>query len=143
MLSILNTAKIENDQILVDTRNAGGLWKVNERAQDIFIHCEKEFLSATSSSPHKIDSQLLTSQLIKNPFVKCDIKIMCESVDIFCASETSKNLLEQFILLYLRVRSYSYAKKIKEPLQMKKKTAKNRLLRTEIKRTSSNKDLGH
>ena len=41
MLSILNTVKIENDQIFVDTRNRGGLWKVNERAHDIFIHCEK------------------------------------------------------------------------------------------------------
>ena len=122
MLSVLNTAKIENDQILVDTRNRGGLWKVNERAQDIFIHCEKEFLSATSSSPHKIDSQLLTSQLIKNPFVKCDITIICESADIICDSEISKNLLEQLILLYLRVRSYSYAKKINETLKMAKKT---------------------
>ena len=141
MLSILNTAKIENDQILVGTRNCGGLWKVNERAQDIFIHCE--FLSDTSSSPHKIDSQLLTSQLIKNPFVKCDIKIIWESADIICDSETSKNLLEELIILYLHVRSHSYAKKIKETLKMKKKTAKNRSLRTEIKRASSSKDLGH
>ena len=56
MLSILHTVKIENDQILVDTRNRGGLWKVNERAQDIFIH--------------KIDSELLTSELIKKSICK-------------------------------------------------------------------------
>ena len=112
----------------------------NERAQDIFIHCEKEFLSATSSSPHKIYSQLLTSQLIKNPFVKCDIKIIYESADITCDSETSKNLLEQLILLG----SISFiCQKIKETLKMKKKTAKKRSLRTEIKRASSSKDLGH
>ena len=49
-LSILLRCKIDSDdtQKLVNAKDQGGLWRVNETVQNIFIESEKIFLSFTS-----------------------------------------------------------------------------------------------
>ena len=46
-LSILLCCKIDSDdtQTLINTKDRGGLWRVNETVQNIFIECEKIFRS--------------------------------------------------------------------------------------------------
>ena len=46
-LSILLCCKIHSDdaQILINAEDRGGLWRVNETVQNIFIECEKIFRS--------------------------------------------------------------------------------------------------
>ena len=43
--------KINSDdtETLVDAKDQGGLWRVNETVQNIFIECEKIFCSFTSA----------------------------------------------------------------------------------------------
>ena len=50
-LSILLCCKINSDdtQKLVNAKDQGGLWRVNETVQIIFIECEKIFHSFTSA----------------------------------------------------------------------------------------------
>ena len=48
-LSILLCCKVDSDdtQILINAKDLGGLWIVNETVQNIFIECEKIFRSFT------------------------------------------------------------------------------------------------
>ena len=50
-LSILLCCKIDSDdtQALINTKDRGGLWRVNETVQNIFIEFEKIFRSFTSA----------------------------------------------------------------------------------------------
>ena len=48
--------------------------------------------------------------------------------------ETSNNLLEMIIGLYIRVQCHSYAKDIKEKEKVKRKSIRKQSLRTEIKK---------
>ena len=50
-LSILLCCKIDSDdtQKLVNAKDQGGLWRVNETVRNIFIECEKIFYSFTSA----------------------------------------------------------------------------------------------
>ena len=51
--------------------------------------------------------------------------------------ETSNNLLEMIIGLYIRVHCHSYAKDIKQKEKVKRKSIRKQSLRTEIKKSSS------
>ena len=48
---ILLCCKIDSDdtQTLINAKHQGGLWRVNETVQNIFIECEKIFCSFTSA----------------------------------------------------------------------------------------------
>ena len=144
-LSLLIAAKCDNNSVqsLVDVKNRGGLWKLNDKAQSIFIYCEKEFKIFTSDFQHTIDSKLLLCKILEDCSVNDNFKYICESADRKVNKEVAKNLLENLILLYIRVRSHSYAKKLKESHKVSKKTSKKRSLRTEIKLASSSTDYGH
>ena len=59
-LAILLAAKSDKEQSLVDTKNRGGLWKVNEKAVNIFMACEREFcFSVQECTINKIDAQVM------------------------------------------------------------------------------------
>ena len=57
--------------------------------------------------------------------------------------QVSLNLLEHVLTLFVKVRTFSYAKDIKEKHKVAKKQTKKRSLRTEIKQASSSLELGH
>ena len=43
--------------LIVDTKNRGGLWKVNEKAVNIFMACERNFFSVQECTINKIDAK--------------------------------------------------------------------------------------
>ena len=74
-LSLLKAAKSDTSvQSLVDVKNRGGLWKLNDNAQSIFIQCEKEFKIFTSDFKHTIDSKLLLCRILEERIVIDDFK---------------------------------------------------------------------
>ena len=54
------------NNLFVDIKNRGGLWKVCDKAQSIFCHCEKEFKTFTNDFQTTIHSKLLLSNILKD-----------------------------------------------------------------------------
>ena len=144
-LAILMAAKCMEDdtQKLVNIRDRGALWRVNKKAQNIFMVCEQYFCTITSKSKTCIDSTLMVKQVMQDNIVQSNFKDICRSADIVVDKEVSKNLLECLVLLYVRVRTHSHAKSLKEKHKAAKQRTKQRSLRTGIKQSSSSTDMGH
>ena len=147
LLSILKSAKIEEDDTrrLVNVKDRGGLWKVNNDTQKIFEICEIEFQRNKNEimKYHKIDINDLCENLLKSSSVQSHYYNIYSSVSPKVSKENAVNLLEELILLYLRIRSHSFAKDVKETFKMKSKKSKQRSLRTTIKKASIHLDYGH
>lgn len=142
-LTVLKAAKLATPegQPLIMSRDRGGLWCVCEKAIEIFKVCEKEFVIATHNSNHNIDCEKIVSKLLLNCHVKSNFEDICLHADCSINNEVSKNLLQTLILLYLRVRSHSYAKQVREQHKLAiKKTASKKSLRKSIKQASNNSD---
>ena len=144
-VSILQACKVDCDdsQTYVNARDRGGLWKVNKQAQTIFIECEKIFRVKTSSFITSINSDALITEMFKNCLVISNYRSICYGIDPEVDDEISYNTLEKILILFTRVRAFSYAKDIREKHKMKKKQAKKSSLRTQIKKSSSSTDMGH
>ena len=147
LLSILKSAKIEEDDTkrLVNVKDRGGLWKVNNNTQKIFEICETEFQRNKNkiTKDHKIDINDLCEDLLKNSLVQSHYYNIYSSISPKVSKENAVNLLEELMLLYLRIRSHSFAKDVKETYKMKSKKSKERSLRTTIKTASIHSDYGH
>ena len=143
-LSILKACKVEHDdsQTLVNLDDRGGLWKVNKEMQGIFIECENIFRARTSTFQTSIDSTSLVSEMLQNCHVS-SYRLICYGVEPKVPNEICFNILEKMLMLFTRVRTFSYAKDICEKYKSKKKHAKKSSLRTEIKKASSSTDMGH
>ena len=102
-LSILLAAKTENDQKLVD-----------ENAVNISKHCEQEFRKWTAECGHQIDSKLITKHIIENSIIRVNFASITDTSDQKIDREIAKNLLPWLVSLYIRARTFSYAKNIKE-----------------------------
>ena len=147
-MSVLQAGKCNVDadmpaQRLVDARDRGGLWKVNEKAHAIFRICEIEFQITTSSFHTTLNAEQLVSDLLKDVVIRSNFNTICSKADVKIDKEVGKELLHNFFLLYVRVRSHSYAKKLKETHKQQKKEGKQKSLRTTIKQRTSTTDLGH
>ena len=122
--------------------NRGGLWKTNADTQNIFVHAEKIFRKHTISSVPCIDSKSLVQEMVHDCHIS-SFKNVCYSAELEVSKEISFNLLESMLLLFTRVRSFSYVRNVREKHRNAKKQANKSSLRTEIKKSSSSKQLGH
>ena len=132
---VLQACKVEENesQTLVNARDRGGLWKVNINMQQIFVHCENHFRSATVNFTTKIDCPSLVNKILKDSFVLAKFKIICGNADQVVEKEVAKNLLQHIGTLFIRVRSFSYPKCVRENHKASKITVKSQSLQTSIK----------
>ena len=117
----------KQNQKLVDIQTRGGLTKVVDEAQEMFILAEQLFRKTTETEKHlkKIDINAMTEELLQ------DTKIISLYKAIIGTSDTNDrdnevkvNLLENILKLYLRVRSFSFAKDITSHKKQKKRNLK-------------------
>ena len=115
-ISILQACKIESDdsQTLVNARDRGGLWRVNKNMQDIFSKSECIFRNKTARFSVKIDAAEIVQNIIESSTIKSKFKTVCCDIDPKVDSEISINLLEQMLTLFVRIRTFSFAKDIRE-----------------------------
>ena len=132
----MKAARSSSEQVLVDAKDRGGLWKVNNRALNIFVVCEKVFLQSTANFSLKIQSQVIVETVLRDVLVMSDMKAICRDADQKVDKEVAKNLFENLVLLFIRVRSHSFAKSIREKHKTSHKAGEKRSLRTEIKQSS-------
>ena len=143
-VAILKACKVDVDdtQTLVNIRDRGGLWRVNKLMQDLFLTCENIFRSKTSNHSSKIICEEIVKSMFENSTIRSKFKTVCYDVDPKVNSEISLNLLEQILTLFVRMRTFSYARDIREKHRASKKKGKKRAMRTDIKITSSTTDTG-
>ena len=75
-----------------------------------YLYTEKIFRSATANFTTKIDCPTLGNKILKDSFILAHFKIICGNADQVVEKEVAKNLLEHIGTLFIRVRSFSYAK---------------------------------
>ena len=120
---------------LVNTKNRGGLWYTNNNAIEIFMKTENVFKIETSETLSCIDSNKIVKKVMGDGMVKMYYNNIQDEAGILVDKEIALNLLEQLIMLYVRVRSHSFAKQKIEAYKVECKTKKARSLRTEMKRS--------
>ena len=132
----------KQNQKLVDIQTRAGLTKVVDETQEMFILAEQLFRKTTEKEKHlkKIDINAITEELLQ------DTKMIGLYKAITGASDTNDldnevkvNVLENILKLYLRARSFFFAKEIitshkkQEQRNLKFKT---KALRDDIKKAS-------
>ena len=81
--------------------------------------------------------------LIKDVLIRSTFSDICGDAEIKVDNDVSKDLLYALLHLYIRVRSHSYARQIREKHKQQKKEGRNKSLRTTIKQKTLSTDLGH
>ena len=135
-LCILRSAKTDEPQALTDMKNRGGLWKVNQHAVNVFKQVEIHFCKRLLNSLQHIDANNLVTACLKDTTLKANMSCIIAKADLEIDKEVATNVFESLIHLFIRVRSHSFAKDIKEKLKRRKSLSKKRSLRTEMKQTS-------
>ena len=109
-------SKLENDvtQTLVNARDRGGLWKVNKKIKDIFFNCEIIFRSNTANFTTLLIFKDLFDKMIENIIIVSNFNSICSGIDPEVKKEISLNPLEYMLTLFVRVRSFSYARDVME-----------------------------
>ena len=143
-LSLMTACKADPDdkQTYVDMKDRGGLWKTNSDTQKIFTQCEKIFRKHTSTHVTSIDSKIIVNEMLSDIYIISSFKTIWFSAQLEVPKEIAFNLLESMLMLYTRIRSFSYARDVREKHRISKKQGKKSSLRTEIKKSSSSKELG-
>ena len=144
-ISILFECKVCSDdtQLLVNSKDRGGLWKVNTTMLNIFMECERIFRSFTLNFQSSLNCRDIVREMQSSFVFISSYDSICYNVKPEVNREICFNLLENILTLFTRVRSFSYAKDIIEKHRLKLKKSKSHSLRTEIKKASSRRDMGH
>ena len=138
-MAILKAGKLEQDtetQKLVSILNRGGLWSITQPAQNIFFHTEHYFRQQTSKSGLlKIDIAGITESAIVDSQVISSFQSMVSDAEIVTISNVNKDVLHAIVSLYIRVRSYTFAKELIQSHKIQSKHAKTKALHKEIMRS--------
>ena len=138
-IAILKAGKLETgteSQKLVSTLNRGGLWSITEPAQNIFFKTEHYFRLYTSESGlQKIDLASITHKSITDCDVLSNYHLLLSAAELPSEIHVSKDILQSIVNMYVRVRSFSFAKDIIQRHKIKAKQTKSKSLRKEINRS--------
>ena len=115
-------------------KDRGGLWKVRPEVCKIFSVAELLFKYSITGFIRSIDVKQMVDKLLVNAEVLSNYSQIYSDANV--EKEIAMNLLDHMLTLYLRVRSFSYAKDKIETHKIEKNKQRSRSLRTEIKKSS-------
>ena len=140
-MSILSAGRsnIPNPNVkLVNALNRGGLWVIDDKVQKIFVIAEKYFCLQTGHfGLTHIDIPNIVETLMQFTYVKEFFQELVATASIKPSIDVAKNLLHSILVLYVKVRAFSFAKDVIEKHKYIKKQTKAKGLRTAIKQASS------
>lgn len=135
-MAILKAGKLEDgcdSQKLVSCLSRGGLWTITEPAQKIFLKTEHNFRQSTSTAGlQRVDIAGITHKSVSDSELLSNYHLMVANADLVAGSHAIKDTLHGIISLYIRVRSFSFAKDIIQRHKIKSKQTKTKALRKEI-----------
>lgn len=142
-LSLLEAAKlpaVDETQKLVSCLNKGGLWFINTSAQNILIQCEHYFKTATEMKTHirSINRNEVVQKCLSDVDIRANFEDISETATVKVEKNVAHDVLTSIIDLFIRVRSYTYAKDIVQKYKLKNKTqgTRSKALRKELKLTT-------
>ena len=116
--------------------NRGGLWTVTLPAFKIFLKTDEYFRQSTSKAGlQRIDIVGITKTSTIDSDVLANYQLIVSEADCDSYSHVQKDVLHNIVSLYIRVRSFSYAKDIVQQYKIKAKQRKSKSLRKEISRS--------
>jgi len=143
-MSILKAGReesIDASQKLVTCLSRGGLWGITKAAEKIFLQAEKHFRSSTCNGPVlKINIEKIRSESSSDSEVKAAYDTLLSNSKLKVDKPVAKDVLQSILDLYIRVRSFSFAKDIVQNYKIKAKQLKEKGLREEISRASKQSD---
>lgn len=143
--SLLNACKEESKTItesqkLISSLSRGGLWNPTKKAQKIFLRAEHHFRNNRKTDQRSINIEAVIEKCCKDTDVVAFFNEIVSESSLEIDSRISKDMLHSIITLYLRVRSFSFARDVIQKHKIKQKQVKAKSLRKEIKRASGGKD---
>jgi len=135
--------EIEEDMKLVNVRDRCGLWKIKSPVCEIFMNDEMLFKNMSKLFFRSIPVNDIVEKLSKTPSVLANYSIICLDSQINVDEEYATNLLENMLLLYIKIRAFSYPKDKIQSHKIRSKQLKKKSLRTEIKKSTFNLNQGH
>ncbi|KAK2547635.1 hypothetical protein P5673_032331 [Acropora cervicornis] len=145
-ISILKAGKLEDQnaiecQKLTSCLNRGGLWAISKNAQLIFERTEHYFRDATSkANVQNIAFANIISRSVHDVEVVSAYNSMLSNSELIINSSVAKDVLHNIIQLYVKVRSFSFAKDIIQKHKIRLKQMKSKALRKDISRASHESD---
>ncbi len=131
-----------SENTYIETRSRGGLVTscndlvhILEVGESVFC----QFIAKQSGVVKSIPCDKLCNDTLNSPLVKSLWDNILQGCGQELSKQTHKICLENIIMLYLKVRSFSYAKDYINKYKIQKKTGKSKALRKELKRKSSDK----
>ena len=125
----------------VELLDCGGLWRVTSNVRSISEVGECYFKCASQKPATKINCQTIVSSLMTNITILTHAAAIPNKSSDLIKKEIALNLVEDILTLYIRVRSFSFAKDQQQSFKIRQAKLKSRSLRTELKRTSA--DMEH
>ena len=109
-LSKLLYCKIDSDdtQTLINAKDWGGLWRVNETVENILTECKKIFRSFTSEFRLVIKYCELVQEMQANSIIISIHDSLCNNMEPKVNKELTLNLLESMLELFVKVRMFSF-----------------------------------
>ena len=137
--SLLQSMKSLDQSSYISARTRGGLVNPSKDLVGVLEQAEYEFrqqVSERKSTLRKIPIDEICNATLKHPVVKSlwENIVLSSAVDL--ASATQKLCLENTIKLYIKVRSFSYARDYLTKYKIKEKQTKQKALRKDLKRSS-------
>ena len=141
-ISILKAGKLEDQnaiecQKLTSSLNRGGLWAITKSAQSIFERTEHYFRDTTSNTTvQNIAFASIISRSVHDVEVVSAYNSLLSNYQLIINSSVAKDVLHNIIQLYVKVRSFSFAKDIIQKHKIRLKQMKSKALRKDISRAS-------
>ena len=141
-MAVLKAGKLEVDgsssQKLISCLDRGGLWHITEHAQKVFCKIELYFRKFTSQTGiQRVDIDGITHAAIKDCDILANYNLIQSAAQLKVDRDVNKGTLNSIVGLYVRVRSFSFAKEIIQRHRIKvKQASKAKSLRKDINRRS-------
>ena len=134
--NLLQCLKSEHDSSsFILSRTRGGLVTPSDDLVRILHQAELHFRAAVQGKQvlRNIDVDSICFVTISSPIVKSLWENIVLSAGVTKSGDTQKLCLENVVKLYLKVRSFSYARKYITQFKIKEKQAKKKALRKDLK----------
>ena len=120
---------------LVEALSRGGLWFINENMERIFVIAENYFCIKVSSYINKITVFDMVKKSMEFPQVQSIFKLIIDSADVEISKVVAKSTLYGILTLYIRVRSFSFAK---DTVEKHKINMNSKVIATRIRKQLKN-----
>ena len=141
-MSLLMAGK-ENEQTTIESHqltsklSRAGLWGITTRAQTLFQRTEKYFRFYTSNYPlTRIDIHENMTKSTNDLEVLSAFNLLKANSELRLDVKVAMDVLQSIAGLYIRVRSFSFAKDVVQKYKIQSKLLKEKALRKEINRAS-------